>query len=129
MRCGETHSRARELVAQGYQAPLVAMALAISRSSLYYRKRLRGSRADRRWDSEMMAACGAKPAYGYWRVAWWLRRKEGRVVNRKRVLRVMPACGRQAGAWSVGVFAASASPAAQGVGPGGNRATQAGVAD
>jgi putative transposase len=33
--------------------------------------------------------CGNKPAYGYRRVAWWLRRKEGLMVNRKRVLRVM----------------------------------------
>jgi hypothetical protein len=32
---------------------------------------------------------GAKPAYGYRRVAWWLKRKEGLLVNRKRVLRVM----------------------------------------
>ena len=89
MSCGETHSRARELVEQGYRARLVAAALAISRSSLYYRKRLRGSRADRRWDSEIVAACGAKSAYGYRRVRWWLRRKEGVVVNGKRVLRVM----------------------------------------
>ena len=36
-----------------------------------------------------MVACGEKPAYGYRRVAWWLRRKENLVVNRKRVLRVM----------------------------------------
>ena len=36
-----------------------------------------------------MEACGAKPAYGYRRVAWWLQRKEGLGVNRKRVLRVM----------------------------------------
>ncbi len=43
---------------------LVATALAISRSSLYYRRRLRDSRANRRWDSEIVAACGAKPAYG-----------------------------------------------------------------
>ncbi len=89
MSCGEAHSRARELVEQGYQATLVAAALALSRSSLYYRQRPRGSRADRRWDEEIVAACGRKPAYGYRRVSWWLRRKEGLVVNRKRVLRVM----------------------------------------
>jgi putative transposase len=87
--CGEAHSRARELVEKGYQATLVAAALAISRSSLYYRPRARRSRADRRWDEEIVAACGAKPAYGYRRVSWWLRRKEGLRVNRKRVLRVM----------------------------------------
>jgi len=76
-------------VEKGYPATLVAAALTISRASLYYRKRARGSRADRRWDGEIVAACGVKPAYGYRRVTWWLRRKEGLVVNRKRVLRVM----------------------------------------
>ena len=34
-------------------------------------------------------ACGQKPAYGYRRVTWWLRRKENLLVNRKRVPRVM----------------------------------------
>ena len=34
-------------------------------------------------------ACGEKLAYGYRRVAWWLQRKQGLRVNRKRVLRVM----------------------------------------
>lgn len=34
-------------------------------------------------------ACGEKLAYGYRRVAWWLQRKNGLRVNRKRVLRVM----------------------------------------
>lgn len=29
-------------------------------------------------------------AYGYRRVAWWLWRKQGVMVNTKRVLRVMP---------------------------------------
>jgi putative transposase len=87
--CGKVHSQAREMVEQGYGKKLVAGVLAISRSSLYYRKRPRGSRADRRWDSQIVAACGAKPAYGYRRVAWWLKRKEGLAVNRKRVLRVM----------------------------------------
>jgi putative transposase len=77
------------MVTQGYTATLVAATLAISRSSLYYRKKPRGSRADRRFDEQIVVACGEKPAYGYRRVAWWLRRKEGLTVNRKRVLRVM----------------------------------------
>jgi putative transposase len=68
---------------------VVAAALVISRSSLYYRKKPRGSRADRQWDEQIVQACGEKPAYGYRRVTWWLRRKEGLRVNRKRVLRVM----------------------------------------
>ena len=78
------HSQARELMATGYAATLVAATLAISRSSLYYQKQPRGSRADRRYDEQIGVACGEKPAYGYRRVAWWLRRKEGLTVNRKR---------------------------------------------
>jgi putative transposase len=77
------------MVTQGYTATLVAATLAISRSSLYYRKKPRGSRADRSYDEQIVVACGEKPAYGYRRVTWWLRRKENLLMNRKRVLRVM----------------------------------------
>jgi putative transposase len=76
------------MVTQGYTATLVAATLAISRSSLYYRKKPRGGRADRCHDEQIVVACGEKLAYGYRRVAWWLRRKEGLIVK-KRVLRVM----------------------------------------
>ena len=54
------HSQARELVAEGYRATLVAATLAISRSSLYYRKKPRGSRADRTYDEQIVMACGEK---------------------------------------------------------------------
>ena len=77
------------MVTEGYTATLVAATLAISRSSLYYRKKPRGSRADRTYDERIVMACGEKLAYGYRRVAWWLQRKEGLVLNHKRVLRVM----------------------------------------
>src|SRR5215469_4595023 len=77
------------MVTQGFTATLVAATLAISRSSLYYRKRPRGSRADRTYDEQIVMACGEKLAYGYRRVAWWLQRKKGMPVSRKRVLRVM----------------------------------------
>ena len=43
MSCGKVHSQAREIVAQGYTATLVAATLAISRSSLYYQKQPRES--------------------------------------------------------------------------------------
>lgn len=89
MSCGQAHSSARELVAQGKQAQLVAATLEISRSSLYYRARPRASRADRSQDWQIIQACGEKPAYGYRRVAWWLGRQHGLVMNPKRVLRVM----------------------------------------
>ena len=77
------------MVTQGYTTTLVAATLAISRSSLYYRKKPRGRRADHTYDEQIVMACGEKLAYGYGRVAWWLRRKKGLPVNRKRVLRVM----------------------------------------
>ena len=71
------------MLTQGYTATLVAATLAISRSSLYYRKKPRGSRADRTYDEQIVVACGEKPAYGYHCVTWWLRRKENLPVNRK----------------------------------------------
>src|SRR5260370_31771089 len=77
------------MVSEGYTATLVAATLVISRSSLYYRKKPRGSRADRTYDEQIVMACGEKLAYGYRRVAWWLQRKKGLPVNRKRVLRGM----------------------------------------
>src|ERR1700752_1951686 len=77
------------MLTQGYTATLVAAALPSSRSSLYYRKKPRGSRANRQYDEQIVMACGEKLAYGYRRVTWWLQRKEGLRVNRKRVLRVM----------------------------------------
>lgn len=89
MSCGQLHSQARQFVAEGQRPTLVATTLAISRSSLYYRKRPRGSRADRQWDDSIVAACGEKPVYGYRRVRWWIEHSAGLRVNRKRVLRVM----------------------------------------
>ncbi len=83
------------MVAQGYRKKMVATVLEISRSSLYYCQRPRGSRADWRWDAQIVVVCGAKPAHGYRRVARWLTRKDGLAVNRKQVLRVM----REQGCW------------------------------
>ena len=89
MSCGQAHSSARELVAQGKEEKLVAETLEISRSSLYYQRQPRRDRANRSRDPEIVVACGEKPAYGYRRVIWWLARKQGLVVNGKRALRVM----------------------------------------
>jgi len=75
--CGEVHSQARALVEQGYEVSVVAAALVISRSSLYYRKKPRGGRADRQFDEQIVQARGEKPGYGYRRMKWCLRRKEG----------------------------------------------------
>jgi hypothetical protein len=82
--CPVAHSQAQELMTQGYTATLVAATLSISRSSLYYRKKPRGSRADRTDDEQIVIACGEKLAYGYRRVAWWLQRKQGLYVSSSR---------------------------------------------
>jgi hypothetical protein len=51
------------MMTQGYTATLVATTLAIiSRSSLYYRKRPRGSRADQTYGEQIVTACGEKLA-------------------------------------------------------------------
>ncbi len=76
-------------MAQGKETKLVAETLEISRSSLYYQRQPRRDRADRSRDQEIILACGEKPAYGYRRVVWWLKRHRGRMVNGKRALRVM----------------------------------------
>src|SRR5271167_4202874 len=89
MKCGQVHSQARQFVAAGHPAHLVAETLEISRSSLYYRPQPRSSRADRRHDQRIIEVCGDKPAFGYRRVQWWLKDVGGLCVNRKRVLRVM----------------------------------------
>ena len=52
------------MVKQGYTATLVAATFAISRSSLYYRRKPRVSRADRPYDEQIVVACGEKLAYG-----------------------------------------------------------------
>jgi hypothetical protein len=56
------HSQAREMVTQEFTAALVAATLAISRSSLYYRKRPRGGRADQTYDEQIVMACREKLA-------------------------------------------------------------------
>lgn len=112
--CGAVHPQAREMVSKGHSATLVAGTLAICRSSLYRRKKPRGSRADRTYDEQIVMACGEKVAYGHRRVAWWLQRKTGLPVNRKRVLRVM-------------VFSICASVAATMTSPGETEAGTAGM--
>jgi len=65
--------------AQGQAPKLVAETLAISRSSLYDRKRRHNSRADRTDDERIVAACGEKPAYR--RVARVFAAQAGMDVN------------------------------------------------
>jgi len=111
MSCGAVHSQARGMVTQGYTATLVAATLAISRSSLYYRKRPRGSRADRpvrRTDRGGLRRKNPRTDI----VAWPGGYDEGKSSGESQaVLRVMR------GAWVAGAFAASASTKEERVGP------------
>ena len=115
--CGAIHSQACELVG-GYTAQLLAGTLAISRSSLHYRKKPRGSRANRTYNEQILMTCGEKLAYGYRRVTWWLQRKKGLPVNRKRVLRAL---GRTRAA---GALTTSACMSSEGAGPRGSQPAQ-----
>ena len=122
MSCGEVHSQAREMVTQGYTATLVAATLAISRSSLYYQKKPRGSRADRTYDEQIIVACGEKLAYGYRRVAWWLQRKERPARESQK------STAGDARTWVAGALTSSARTTEERVGPRGSRRAESDLA-
>jgi len=86
-------ARSRELVAEGFPVATTARVMQISRQAIYRVPRPR--RAPQRrpvWCPVERAICetaAENPTDGY-RMVWALtRRKLGRAVNRKRVLRVM----------------------------------------
>lgn len=86
-------ARARELVGRGFRAAAVARVLQISRQAIYRTPKPRRApqRRPPRGEVEeaIVAVAGENPTDGY-RMVWALvRRRLGRPVNRKRVLRVM----------------------------------------
>jgi putative transposase len=88
-------TRSRELVAEGYRPSAVARVAQISRQAIYRVPRPRRAPVspDRPPADEVEAAivaeAEANPTDGYRLVTAWARRRLGRPVNRKRVLRVM----------------------------------------
>jgi transposase len=72
--CGELHSQARKLVRQGYEPKVVASALSISRSSLYYRNRPRckvRKAEDPDYRETLLSTLHCPPAqYGINRTTW-----------------------------------------------------------
>lgn len=72
--CGELHSQARKLVEQGYEPNVVATALSISRSSLYYRNRPRckvKKAEDPDYRETLLSTLHCPPAqYGINRTTW-----------------------------------------------------------
>jgi putative transposase len=89
----ERVARSRELVAEGYRPSVVARVARITRQAIYRRPKPRQApqRRPPRDDVEQAIVETAKqnPTDGY-RMVWALvRRKLGRAVNRKRVLRVL----------------------------------------
>jgi hypothetical protein len=84
--CGPAHSSARELVAQGNEAKLVAETLAISRSSLYYRRKPRASRAH----------CCTREIVG-WDLSLRCRTEEALAAFNRAVLEVLPFGSRGTG--------------------------------
>jgi putative transposase len=88
-------TRSRELVAEGYRPSVVARVAQISRQAIYRTPRPRRapvsparSAADR-VEAAIVAVAEQNPTDGYRMVTAWARRRLGRPVNRKRVLRVM----------------------------------------
>jgi putative transposase len=88
-------TRSRELVAEGYRPAAVARVARISRQAIYRTPRpRRAPAAPTRPPAEEVEAAivelaVANPTDGYRMVTAWARRRLGRPVNRKRVLRVM----------------------------------------
>jgi putative transposase len=88
-------TRSRELVAEGYRPAAVARVAQISRQAIYRVPKPRRAPAspDRPLADEVEAAivdvAVKNPTDGYRLVTAWVRRRLGRRVNRKRVLRVM----------------------------------------
>ena len=88
-------TRSRELVADGYRPSVVARVAQISRQAIYRvpKPRRQPASPDRPPADEVEQAivdvAMANPTDGYRLVTAWVRRRLGRRVNRKRVLRVM----------------------------------------
>src|SRR2546422_672968 len=74
------------MVSEGYTATLVAATLAISRSSLYYRKKPRGSRADRTYDEEIVG----------WNLSHRCRTQDALAAVEQAVLTRLPEGSREA---------------------------------
>ncbi len=86
-------TRSRELVAEGYALSAVARVAQITRQAIYRKPKPRAAPQRRpvtcEVDEAIVQVAKANPTDGY-RMVWALtRRKLGRAVNRKRVLRVM----------------------------------------
>jgi putative transposase len=87
---------ARELVAGGHRPAVVARILQISRQAIYKVPKARPAKAGPRSsppvdevEAAIVQVAQDNPTDGYRMVTAWVRRKLGRPVNRKRVLRVM----------------------------------------
>ena len=85
---------ARELVAAGHRPAVVARILQISRQAIYRVLRRRAAASPSRppadeVEAAIVSEAEAHPSDGYRMVTAWARRRLGRAVNRKRVLRVM----------------------------------------
>jgi putative transposase len=88
-------TRSRDLVAEGYRPSAVARVAQISRQAIYRVPRPRRVPPSPSWppadeiEAAIVVEAEANPTDGYRLVTAWVRRRLGRAVNRKRVLRVM----------------------------------------
>jgi putative transposase len=88
-------TRSRELVAEGYRPSVVARVAQISRQAIYRTPKPRRAPASPpkrpadQVEQAIVEVAVKHPTDGYRMVTAWVRRRLGRPVNRKRVLRVM----------------------------------------
>lgn len=85
---------AGEFLKEGYRATDVARALGISRSNCYSNPDNRDVKHQERVGDEhilgrIKSIAGEHPFWGYRRVWAWLRHRDGHLINRKKVYRIM----------------------------------------
>ena len=89
---------AKQLFNEGYKALHLSKAFSISKSSLYRKGPPLTKRRERPENEKIKAKIDeiimAHPYWGYRRVWAWLKRREGFVVNKKRIYRLMKEMGR-----------------------------------
>ena len=90
----ERVARSRELVARGYALAAVARVLQVTRQAIYRVPKPRRSpqppaQGEGSVDRAIVEVARENPTDGYRIVTAWVRRRLGRAVNRKQVLRVM----------------------------------------
>jgi transposase InsO family protein len=86
------------LRAQGYPVKQIALAMEISRQAAYYKKQVHHPEtvdSNGALERKIQEISLKHPSWGYRRVGAWLRKREGILVNHKKIRRIMKDLGLQ----------------------------------